>query len=136
MQCILKGLQHAPRIVTDSQAMRHPSITAADVSCLVIPEGCIGLPTLAALEQGMPVIAVWKNSNIMKNNLANLPWARNQLHIVQNYFEALGVMAALKSGVAIDTLKQPLVNALTSENPPVYSDVGQDPTERNSAAAG
>ena len=51
MQCILKGLQRAPRIVTDDDAMRHPGVlTAADVSCLVIPDGCIGLPTLAALE--------------------------------------------------------------------------------------
>ncbi len=136
MQCILKGLQRAPRIVTDSQAMRHPSvITAADVSCLVIPNGCIGLPTLAALEQGIPVIAVRGNTNIMKNDLTALPWARNQLHIVENYLEALGLMAALKSGVAIDTLKRPLANARTSENPSVSSDVVRDPTERNSAAA-
>ena len=74
MQCILKGLQRAPRIVVDDDAMRHPGvITAADVSCLVIPDGCIGLPTLAALEQGIPVIAVRENTNIMRNDLATLP---------------------------------------------------------------
>jgi hypothetical protein len=137
MQCILKGLQRAPRIVTDYHAMQHPGvITAADVSCLVIPNGCIGLPTFAALEQGIPVIAVRENTNIMKNDLTSLPWARNQLHIVENYLEALGVMAALKSGVAIDTLKRPLANARTSENPSVSSDVGRGPTERTSAAVG
>jgi hypothetical protein len=137
MQCILKGLQRAPRIVTDEHAMRHPSvITAADVSCLVIPDGCIGLPTLAALEQGIPVIAVRENTNIMRNDLTTLPWATNQLHVVENYLEALGVMAALRSGVAIDTLKRPLANARTSENPSVSSDVGRDPTERKSAAVG
>ncbi len=135
MQCILKGLQRAPRIVTDSHAMRHPSvITAADVSCLVIPNGCIGLPTLAALEQGIPVIAVRENTNIMKNDLTTLPWARNQLHVVENYLEALGVMAALKSGVAIDTLKRPLANARTSENPSVSFDIGRDAKKRDSAA--
>ena len=112
MQCILKGLQRAPRIVTDSHAMQHHSvITAADVSCLVIPDGCIGLPTLAALEQGIPVIAVRENTNIMENDLTALPWARNQLHMVGNYLEALGVMAALKNGIAIDTLRRPLANA-------------------------
>ena len=32
----------------------HPGvIAAADISCLVIPEGCLGLPTLAAMEQGL-----------------------------------------------------------------------------------
>lgn len=134
MQCILKGLQRAPRIVTDNHAVQHPSvITAADVSCLVIPNGCIGLPTLAALEQGIPVIAVRENTNIMRNDLTTLPWARNQLHIVENYLEALGVMAALKSGVAIDTLKRPLANARTSENPFASSDVLRDATKRGSA---
>ena len=135
MQCILKGLQRAPRIVVDRDAMRHPGvITAADVSCLVIPDGCIGLPTLAALEQGIPVIAVRGNTNIMKNDLATLPWARNQLHIVENYLEALGVMAALKSGVAIDTLKRPLANVRNIEDAFVSSDMGRDAMKRDSAA--
>jgi len=135
MHCILKGLQRAPRIVADREAMRHPGvITAADVSCLVIPDGCIGLPTLAALEQGIPVIAVRGNTNIMKNDLAMLPWARNQLHIVENYLEALGLMAALKSGVAIDTLKRPLANAQNSDNSFVSSEVHPDAIKRDSAA--
>jgi len=42
-------------------------LTAADVSCLVIPDGCVGLPRLAALEQGIPVIAVKENRNRMRN---------------------------------------------------------------------
>lgn len=117
MQCILKGLQRVPRIVSDPRAMWHPGVmTAADVSCLVIPDGCVGLPTLAALEQGIAVIAVRGNTNIMRNDLSALPWAKNQLHVVENYFEALGVMGALKSGIAVDTLKRPLVNAQTSDN--------------------
>lgn len=116
MHSILKGLQRAPRIVTDRETMRHPNvITATDVSCLVIPDGCIGLPTLAALEQGISVIAVRGNTNIMKNDLTTLPWATNQLHIVDNYLEAMGVMSALKSGIAIDTLKRPLENARCGE---------------------
>jgi len=52
----------------------------------------------------------------MRNDLSALPWAKNQLHVVENYFEALGVMGALKSGVAVDTLKRPLVNAQVREN--------------------
>lgn len=110
MQCILKGLQRAPKIVADPRAMLHHSVlTASDVSCLVIPDGCIGLPTLAALEQGIHVIAVRGNKNIMANDLSMLPWAKNQLHVVENYFEAVGVMAALKNGIALDTLKRPLM---------------------------
>src|SRR5207245_1222964 len=81
LMCVLKGLQRSPRIVADAQAMREPGVmTAADVSCLVIPDGCLGLPTLAALKQGIPVIAVRENENILRNRLADLPWASGQLY--------------------------------------------------------
>ncbi len=115
MQCILKGLQRAPKIITDKAAMNHYSvITASDISCLVIPDGCIGLPTLAALEQGITVIAVRENTNIMKNDLTTLPWAPNQLYIVETYLEAVGVMSALKNGIAVDTIRRPLANAIVN----------------------
>ncbi len=109
VQCMLKGLHRAPRIVTDADAMREAGVlTAADVSCLVIPDKCIGLPTLAALEQGIPVIAVRENDNLMRNDLAALPWAAGQLHVVENYWEAVGVMTALKAGIAPAALRRPL----------------------------
>ena len=109
LQCILKGLHRSPRIITDPETMGEAGvITAADVSCLVIPDKCIGLPTLAALEQGIPVIAVRENDNLMRNDLRALPWAPGQLHVVENYWEAVGVMTALKAGVAPGSLRRPL----------------------------
>jgi hypothetical protein len=109
VQCMLKGLQKSPRIITDADAMAMPGlITAADVSCLIIPDKCVGLPTLAALQQGIPVIAVAENENLMQNDLRLLPWATGQLHLVANYWEAAGVMAALKSGITPATLRRPL----------------------------
>ena len=55
-ESVLKGLHRSPRIVSDSSHFsEHGVISAADVSCLVIPDGCIGIPTLAALEQHIPV---------------------------------------------------------------------------------
>jgi hypothetical protein len=109
VQCMLKGLHRSPRIVTDPDAMREAGLlTAADVSCLVIPDKCVGLPTLAALEQGIPVIAVAENANLMRNDLRALPWASGQLHMVDNYWEAVGVMTALKAGIAPESLRRPL----------------------------
>ena len=109
VQCMLKGLHRSPRIVTDSDAMRENGLlTAADVSCLVIPDKCVGLPTLAALEQGIPVIAIRENGNLMQNDLHALPWASNQLHLVDNYWEAVGVMTALKAGITPSSLRRPL----------------------------
>lgn len=108
LQCTLKGLQRSPRIVTDRETMTRSCVmTAEDISCLVIPVGCLGLPTLAALEQGIPVIAVRENRNVMRNDLTTLPWATGQLHIVENYWEAAGVIAALRAGIAPESVRRP-----------------------------
>ncbi len=109
LHSVLKGLRRSPRIITDRMVFTHPGVlTAADVSCLVIPDGCVGLPTLAALEQGIPVIAVRENRNCMKNNLDRLPFSPGKLFIVENYLEAVGVMTALKAGVAVSSVRRPL----------------------------
>ena len=112
LHCVLKGLSRAPAIVTDPGLFAHRGVISnADISCLVIPDGCIGLPTLAALEQGIPVIAVKGNKNAMRNDLVDLPWRRDQLYRVENYWEAAGVMLALKSGVPPSAVRRPLVAA-------------------------
>ena len=104
----------SPRIVRHSQAANSGGLfSAANVSCLVIPDGCIGLPTLAALHQGIPVIAVRENRNIMCNDLRALPWADDQLWIVENYWEAVGVIASLKAGIAPESARRPLAPATT-----------------------
>ncbi len=109
LQSVLKGLQKSPRIITAPGAWRDPGVlTARDVSCLVLPEGCLGLPTLAALEQGIPVIEVAENSNLMRNDLSALPWRQGQFHRAANYWEAAGVMAALKAGINPASARRPL----------------------------
>ncbi len=110
LQSVFKGLQRSPKIITGAQSIRDRNVlTVSDVSCLVIPDGCIGLPTLAALEQGIPVIAVEENSNLMKNDLEALPWRHGQFFRVGNYWEAAGIMAALKAGIAPASVRRPLV---------------------------
>jgi hypothetical protein len=109
LHCVLKGLHRSPRIVNDRMLFTHPEVlTAADVSCIVIPDGCVGLPTLAAIEQGIPVIAVRENRNRMKNDLTKLPFTSNKLFIVENYLEAVGIMTALKAGVSTESVRRPL----------------------------
>jgi hypothetical protein len=116
LHCVLKGLHRSPRIITDKMVFTHPGVlTAADISCLVIPDGCIGLPTLAALEQGIPVIAVRENRNRMKNRLEELPFAAGKLFIAENYVEAVGIMTALKAGVALSAVRRPLAETKVSQ---------------------
>ncbi len=81
---------------------------ARDVSCLVIPDGCLGLPTLVALEQGTPVIAVRDGDHLMDNDLAALPWAPGQFRTVENDFEAAGLLCAIRSGLAPDSMRRPI----------------------------
>lgn len=103
LHCILKGLHKSPRITTPDKG-----INIEDISCLVIPYGCIGLPTLSALENGIPVIAVKENRNQMGNKLEDFPFKHNKLFIVENYLEAVGVINAIKSGINLDTIHRPL----------------------------
>jgi len=117
LHCVLKGLHRSPRIITDSMLFTHPAVlTAADISCLVIPDGCVGLPTIAALEQGIPVIAVRENENRMKNDLQRLPFAPGRLFMAENYLEAVGIMTSIKAGVALSSVRRPLQETkVTSE---------------------
>ncbi len=109
IHCILKGLHRSPKIMTNSELFHESGIiSSSDISCLVIPENCIGLPTLAALEQGIPVIAVRENHNCMRNDLKKLPFKMDKLFIVDNYVEAAGIISVLKSGVTLSSVRRPL----------------------------
>ena len=68
LHCILKGLHRSPKIVRGEAMLQSGVLTARDISCLVIPDGCLGLPTIAALYHRIPVIAVRENKNLMKND--------------------------------------------------------------------
>lgn len=104
---VLKGLHRSPAIEAP-----HPGaegrIGAEQVHCLVIPDGCVGLPTLAALAQGIPIIAVRGNRNCMTNDLAALPGAHEGVCFVDSYLEAVGVMTAIRSGVSLESVRRPL----------------------------
>lgn len=103
LHCILKGLHRSPRIVEPASGF-----TLEDISCMIIPDGCIGLPILACLENDIPIIAVKENRNLMKNDLREFPFKPGKLFIVDNYLEAVGVMISLKSGVASSAVRRPI----------------------------
>lgn len=106
---VLKGLHRSPAIhLPDRNPGAEGHIGAENIHCLVIPDGCVGLPTLAALAQGIPIIAVRGNRNRMTNDLARLPGAGAGVCFVANYLEAVGVMTALRSGIALDSVRRPL----------------------------
>ena len=108
LQSVLRGLQKSPAITSVAEGTTGRRILSENISCLVIPDGCIGLPTLAALDNGIPVVAVRSNTNQMRNDLDSLPWRPMQLDRVENYLEAAGVVAALRAGIAPWSVTRPL----------------------------
>ena len=56
----------------------------------------------------MVVIAVKDNMNLMKNDLTELPWNVGQFHQVENYLEAAGLIAAIRSGIDVGSVQRPL----------------------------
>lgn len=105
---VLKGLHHSPAVVRLEGPPPDGVVAAEQISCLVVPDKVVGLPVLAAIEQGIPVIAVRENRNILRNDLTDLPWRPNQLHMVDNYWEAVGVMAAMRAGIEPSVVRRPL----------------------------
>lgn len=103
LHCILKGLHKAPRIVPFDKGL-----TLEDISCTIIPDGCIGLPTLSCLENNIPVIAVRENKNNMKNHLEDLYFKKGKFFVVDNYLEAVGIMNSLKAGVSPESVRRPI----------------------------
>ena len=109
LYCVLKGLARSPEVVSDRSMLQSPGIVSAeDISCLVIPDGCLGLPVLAAIEQGIAVVAVREGAGTLSNDLGALPWRKNQLLYAENYWEAAGILSSLRAGVDPRTVRRPL----------------------------
>ena len=50
----------------------------------------------------------------MKNKLEELPFAPGKLFIAENYVEAVGIITALKAGVALSSVRRPLAETKVS----------------------
>ena len=107
-QCVLKGLQRAPLITTQSKDTE--TLSVADVHAIIIPKGCFGLPVYAALHQHIPVIAVADTiyAEDQTDLVRSLPWQNHQYQEVATYTEAIGVLACLKAGLTLESVSRPL----------------------------
>jgi hypothetical protein len=102
--CTVKGLAKAPQIAMGDHIYHDPGVlNASDVDCVVMPDTCFGLPTLACFAQGIPLILV-KNRNWMQNR----PDLVGPCIQVDSYMEAAGAVAALREGISMESLRRPL----------------------------
>ena len=58
--------------------------------------------------RGIPVIAVNENKTVLNVNFADLGWQGEHLYTVENYWEAAGLLQALKQGIDPKLLRRPL----------------------------
>lgn len=105
LPCILMGLSRAPRFVPYAES----SFKLEDISALIVPAGAEGgIPMLVAAERGIPVIAVRENKTVLNVRLAELGWSGGHLYTAENYWEAAGIVSALKQGIDPHLLRRPL----------------------------
>ena len=108
--CVLKGLNRAPQVVTKRQRRLRP-VDGPGRGHLVpwsSPTAAWACRPWRRCEQGIPVIAVRNNTNLMRNDLSDLPFRDGQLIYAENYYEAAGILAAMRNGVAPATLARPM----------------------------
>jgi glycosyltransferase involved in cell wall biosynthesis len=107
--CVLKGLHRAPRIVVldcleDAAA---DLVTLNHIGAVVLPASALGgIPAMAAQASGIPIIAVRGNGTILEVTAEAL--GMEGVIEVENYFEAAGVVAALRAGIVLESLKRPI----------------------------
>ena len=106
--CVLKGLMKSPEITKDLEEVG--AFTARNVNAIVMPKGCLGIPTYAALIQGIPVIAVEDNIQSDRSDefIKTLPWKDGQYIEADNYKEAIGILVAMKAGLSIESISRPI----------------------------
>lgn len=101
LPCVLAGLSRAPQFI-QSASLKSQHVTHADVDAVVIPESaCGGSAILSWSQTPTQIIAVAENSTVLDLNPKALGIP---VHQVRSYAEALGVLAALRTGVDPKTL--------------------------------
>lgn len=121
--CVLKGLARAPRPVPlrSLSETPHGRITVNNVGAIVLPASCLGgVPALAAEYSGIPIIAVRENRTIL--DVGNARMKMENVVEVESYFEAAGVILALRHGISFESLRRPIHGSRRLELPaPVAS---------------
>jgi Protein of unknown function (DUF3326) len=101
---VLKGLARAPRLVPREEP---GAISVDDVAAVVVPAGCLGgVPALAAELSRIPLIAVRENRTVL--DVSNEVMRMENVIEVDSYLEAAGVLVALRSGIALESLRRPI----------------------------
>jgi len=105
LHCVLKGLHRAPllrNVTTDGFHVR-------DVDFMVSPSRCFSRPHVACIAADIPIIVVKENKTCLQQPC---PGAI----VVENYWEAAGVIMSWKAGIHRDSVRRPLKTLLPTKD--------------------
>lgn len=106
LPCVLVGLSRAPRLITSPSSTTRETIWADQVDAIIVPADACGSPAILSFSQSKTtIIAVAENQTRMQVTPESL--GINAI-TVQSYLEALGVIAAERAGVTIESLRPQL----------------------------
>ena len=105
---VLIGLSQAPNLIELTENNANITLHPNHLDSIVVPIGALGGEgVLAGIERGLNIIAV-KNGNIL--NLDNHYFSYPKLIEVENYFEAAGLILAIRNGINPKSIQRPLNN--------------------------
>ncbi len=97
LQCVLKGLNRAPRI-----SQNNKYLTCGEIDFMITPDMCYGKPHKACEKEGIPVIVVKENTTVLNNPMPN------SFIFVENYWEAVGIIMSMKAGIHPSSVRRPI----------------------------
>lgn len=121
LHSVLKGLHRAPRLIKKKQNQppcedtfkETGGIGCEDVDFMIAPDGCFGPAHKACLYNDIPVIIVAENKTVC-DDLADHSIETRDFILVSNYWEAAGVVMAMRAGVHPSSVRRPLSMTMVS----------------------
>ncbi|ELS34473.1 MULTISPECIES: DUF3326 domain-containing protein [Pseudanabaena] len=104
LPCVLVGLSRAPKIIRDRTWLKPEDITADDISAIVTPYRACGGAGLLALNPLPHVQTIFVKENHTALNVTPEMLGLKGI-TVTNYWEAIGILTAIKAGINPQSLR-------------------------------
>jgi hypothetical protein len=104
LPCVLVGLSRAPKIITNRNLLKSDDVMADDINAIITPYSACGGAGLLALNPLPHVQTIFVKENQTALNVTP-EMLRLKGVVVENYWEAIGVLTAIKSGINPQSLR-------------------------------
>ena len=98
LPCVLVGLSRAPKIVTAPELFQADDFTADKIDAIITPYSACGGAGLLALNPLPHIQTIFVKENQTALNVTSEMLGLKGIQ-VENYWEAIGVLAAIKAGI-------------------------------------